>query len=158
MRDRYMAENVAWILKQLGSDSRIVVAAHNGHLQRQPMRVFMEGREVTAIPTTLGQYLDAEWSDDYRPIAVTHRAGRISASPPITLGAPDEDSLAALLARGGVDRLLVDLRLWPVDGPLGEELKSVTIMRLNEDYTTVDPRRGFDAVLYVDTTSPYEKL
>jgi erythromycin esterase len=158
MRDRYMAENVAWILEHLGSDARVVVAAHNGHLQRQPMRVFMEGREVTAIPTTLGQYLDAEWSDDYRPIAVTHRAGRISASPPITLGAPDEDSLAALLARGGVDRLLVDLRLWPVDGPLGEELKSVTIMRLNEDYTTVDPRRGFDAVLYVDTTSPYEKL
>ena len=39
MRDRYMAENVAWILDHLGSDARIVVAAHNGHLQRKPLTV-----------------------------------------------------------------------------------------------------------------------
>jgi erythromycin esterase len=157
MRDRYMAENVAWILEHLGSDARIVVAAHNGHLQRRPLTVTREGRQ-TAIPTTLGQYLDADWSDDYRPILLTHRVGSISASPPVILGAPDEDSLAALLARGGVDRLLVDLRLWPTDGKLGEELDSVTLMRLNEDYASVDPRRGFDAALYVDTTHPYDKL
>jgi hypothetical protein len=118
----------------------------------------MEGRQVTAIPTTLGQYLDADWSDDYRPILVTHRAGQIHASPPVVLGAPDEDSLAALLARGNMDRLLVDLRLWPTEGKLGEELDSVTLMRLNEDYASVDPRRGFDAALYVDTAHPYEKL
>jgi hypothetical protein len=54
--------------------------------------------------------------------------------------------------------LLVDLRSWPTDGLVGEELDSVTIMRLNEDYASVDPRRGFDAALYVDTTSPYEKI
>ena len=158
MRDRYMAENVAWILDHLGSDARIVVAAHNGHLQRKPLTVTMGGQEVTAIPTTLGQYLDADWSDDYRPILLTHRAGRISTSPPVILGAPDEDSLAALLARGGVAGLLVDLRSWPTDGLVGEELDRVTIMRLNEDYASVDPRRGFDAALYVDTTSPYEKI
>jgi erythromycin esterase-like protein len=153
-----MAENVAWILEHLGSDARIVVAAHNGHLQRQPLTVAMGGQQVTAIPTTLGQYLDADWSDDYRPIALTHRTGRIIASPPVTLGAPDEDSLAALLSRGGVDKLLVDLRSWPTDGSLAEELDSVTIMRVNEDYGSVDPRRGFDAALYVDTTHPYEKF
>jgi erythromycin esterase len=158
MRDRYMAENVAWILEHLGSDARIVVAAHNGHLQRRPLTVTMEGRQVTAIPTTLGQYLDADWSDDYRPILVTHRTGEITATPPVVLRAPDEDSLAALLARGNMDRLLVDLRLWPTEGKLGEELDSVTLMRLNEDYASVDPRRGFDAALYVDTAHPYEKL
>jgi len=102
----------------------------------------MEGRQV-AIPTTLGQYLDADWSDDYRPILVTHRAGQITATPPVVLGAPDEDSLAALLARVNMDPLLVDLRLWPTDGKLGD--------------ASVNPRRGFDAALYVDTTHPYEK-
>jgi hypothetical protein len=46
----------------------------------------------------------------------------------------------------------------PTDGLVGEELDSVTIMRLNEDYASVDPRRGFDAALYGDTTSPCEEI
>jgi erythromycin esterase len=156
MRDRYMSENVAWILRHLGPGARIVVAAHNGHIQRQPL-IAKPGDEP-AIPTTLGQYLAADWSDSYRPICLTQRAGKISARPPITLGTPDEDSLAALLARGGADLLLVDLRRWPTDGAVGKELNDVDVMRLNEDYVAVDPRRSFDAALYVDTTHPYEAL
>jgi erythromycin esterase len=156
MRDRYMSENVAWILEHLGSEARLVVAAHNGHIQRQPL-IAKPGDEP-AIPTTLGQYLEADWSDSYRPIGLTQRTGKISARPAIALGAPEEDSLAALLARGGTDLLLVDLRRWPTEGPLGKELNDVDVMRLNEDYVAVDPRRSFDAALYVDTTHPYQPL
>src|SRR5262249_22396351 len=108
--------------------------------------------------TTLGQYLEADWSESYRPIALTQRTGKISAKPAIKLGAPEEDSLAALLARGGAELLLVDLRRWPAEEPLGKALEDVDVMRLNEDYVAVDPRRGFDAAIYVDTTTPYEKI
>lgn len=154
MRDRYMAENVGWVLDQLGPRSRVVVAAHNGHLQREPLRANVEGKEIVAVPNTLGQYLNSTWGDSFRPIALTHRTGQVLGPSPVTLEDPNESSIDAVVSSSGIDPLLVDLRKWPVEDAVGQALDKATTMRLNNMYVHIDPRRAFDAILHIDTTRP----
>jgi len=69
-RDRGMAETV---LELLGPDTRIVLAAHNTHIQRTPM--------VTPAFTlsAMGHHLAHSLGDGYLAMAVTAQAGRTSA-------------------------------------------------------------------------------
>lgn len=54
MRDRYMAETLAWHLHEAGPEAKVVIAAHNNHIQKTA-NVF-DG-QVTALP--MGRHLAA---------------------------------------------------------------------------------------------------
>ncbi|MDC0712088.1 erythromycin esterase family protein [Stigmatella sp. ncwal1] len=124
LRDRAMAENLLWILEHEGPDTRAVLWAHNGHVQRGPgeWRDRPMGRHLAdALGKSLyvfgmafhkGEFL--AFNMDAQP--PPGRKGRVAFSVP-----PEpEDTLDAALAATGWPLLALDLRALPRRGPAYE--------------------------------------
>jgi erythromycin esterase len=77
-RDVYMAESVLRLLDGDAAGTRVVLAAHNWHIQRTPAA---EGGDRLLLPA--GAHLAAALGDDYRAIGVTSSHGRTT-----TVGEP----------------------------------------------------------------------
>ncbi|GAA2273003.1 erythromycin esterase family protein [Nonomuraea roseoviolacea subsp. roseoviolacea] len=116
-RDAAMADTVEWILAR---EERIVLAAHNGHLQREP-------GVLPGMPpmTPLGMHLADRLGDDYLVVGATSGTGQILNTGPdfytgtlfAPMEAPEPGSLDALMHAAGHDGpFAVDLRrLSPAD-------------------------------------------
>ncbi len=79
-RDRLLAENVAWCLERDPGEG-VAVWAHDGHVQRG---TFDDGRPWTDAET-MGEHLDREFGDRYRPLGFDFGRGSfraISATDP----------------------------------------------------------------------------
>jgi erythromycin esterase len=144
-RDRGMAETV---LELLGPDTRIVLAAHNTHIQRTPM--------VTPAFTlsAMGHHLAHSLGEDYLAMAVTARAGRTSArrADPDAPGgvaitgvelppAPDDSVEAAFLPSPRPQ--LVDLRAARGRRPGPERI------RLSEGFLATPVLEAFDLAVSI---------
>ncbi|MEH0938521.1 erythromycin esterase family protein [Micromonospora psammae] len=120
IRDYYMATTVQWHLDHTGPDTRVVVIAHNNHIQKTP--VTFDGH-LTALP--MGHYLARSLGRQYRAVALTHTADGVpemafpaEASPvgfaveQVRLGTPPPGSVEKALAEAGLDTAitLTDLR------------------------------------------------
>ncbi|WP_433872494.1 erythromycin esterase family protein [Saccharopolyspora sp. CA-218241] len=81
VRERYLAESVRWHLDRLDPADRVVLAAHNNHLQRTP--ISFDG-ELLALP--MGLHLHRMFGEDYRPLAVTHTADHVPEMHPDGVG------------------------------------------------------------------------
>jgi erythromycin esterase len=147
-RERYIAASVRWWLDRLDPDVRIVLMAHNAHIQRTPV-VF--GGEVQVLP--MGLHLHRMLGDDYVPVAVTSGGGRTAGLHPdadvgpygfrvddTALEPPHPGSIEAALAGAGL--ALADLR--PARGTEGPDR-----IRLDSDYLTTPVVDAFDAVVHV---------
>ena len=64
-----MAESVRWHLDRGDANTRIVLAAHNNHIQKTPVSY---GGALTTLP--MGQHLDQMFGADYLALAVTSTA------------------------------------------------------------------------------------
>jgi erythromycin esterase len=118
-RDRGMAETVFWLLDRFGPDVKIIVAAHNSHIQRTPVR-------TPAFPlSAIGHHLATRLGSAYVAVGVSCTGGRtVTRSPDpaapggvavhgTDLAAPEAGSIeAALAGRLGV----LDLRPARIDG------------------------------------------
>jgi erythromycin esterase len=69
-RDFYMAENTIWLLNQAGSDAKIVLWAHNGHVADNP---------VYGGGSSMGHYLREEYGDDMVTVAFDFYKGEFRA-------------------------------------------------------------------------------
>ena len=69
VRDRMMADSLLWHLERLGPEDRVVLLAHNFHIQQTVI-----GNEAHSEAFPLGFYLAEALGDDYRTIALTHTA------------------------------------------------------------------------------------
>ncbi|MBW0103606.1 erythromycin esterase family protein [Pseudonocardia sp. KRD291] len=72
IRDRLMADSMFWHLDRLGRENRVVLVAHNLHIQKTAV-------EEGAAALTMGSYLAEALGEDYRTIALTHTARRAPA-------------------------------------------------------------------------------
>lgn len=141
-RDRAMAENTRWVLDQVGPGDRVVLWAHNAHVQRYPI----EGPPVpTGTTPSMGTLLGRELGAGYLAVGTAY-------------GGASLDSAAAPVA-GGVDRALgalgpgpylLPLRGRPSDGPLAAWLDARRPMRFQLGHLLVPLGRAFDAVAYFD--------
>ncbi|MET9341125.1 erythromycin esterase family protein [Nonomuraea sp. NPDC003804] len=73
VRDHYMARSLRWHLDRAEPGARIVLAAHNQHIQKTPV---CYGGELAALP--MGHYLSRMLGDGYRALALTHTAGSVA--------------------------------------------------------------------------------
>lgn len=73
-RDEYMAENVSWCLDTDHGDG-VLVWAHNAHVQRGSFDMDHEW----AAGTAMGEFLDRDHGDSYRPYASTFLRGKYRA-------------------------------------------------------------------------------
>jgi erythromycin esterase-like protein len=156
-RDRFMADNVRWLLAQ-EPDARLAAWAHNGHL--------------SSDPGAMGNFLKAELGPKYVNIATAFdhgafRARRKDAAPDegwraFLVGPAPSGSLEAELAAVGRSWFLVDLRA--ASGDLAAWLDAprpfrTAIGTLFDDRTAgngfidVAPRQQGDVIAYVAETT-----
>jgi erythromycin esterase len=144
-----MADSLLALLES-EPDVRVVLLAHNGHVQKQPV---VWGDYLSAHP--LGMYLDRTLGDAYRVIGTTTTGGvssEMELDPSVPVGfrvvqaalePPQPGSLeAALLAAGFSDRLtLASLRRAAAAG------LSFQRIRAQSGYLTCDVTAAYDAVI-----------
>jgi erythromycin esterase len=108
VRDSSMAENAIWLLEQAGPDAKIVLWAHNGH--------------VNDVPGWMGSRLREEYGDDLVIVGFDFFEGSFTASVlsatdvlvegpgPRTVAAPPADSYEYHFRAADVPRFVLDLR------------------------------------------------
>lgn len=157
VRDRYMAETLAWHLREARPGARIVIAAHNNHIQKTA-NVF--GGHVTALP--MGQHLAGMLGTDYVSVALTHTDRTVPEMIPDPSAAvgfqlqetpaaePVPGSIEHALTRAGLARqaTLTDLRQPPRDAQGKSLLDSI---RTQSSVMSTDLTAAFDAVVSVPT-------
>ncbi len=163
-RDRAMAENVLWLADQLPDDERVLVWAHNGHIQVDSSNL---------LGTGMGTHLRRERGDDYVAVGFVLDEGSYRAwvepnAPVIAdvvVGPRKVGWAAEALARVGLPIFAVDLRTAP-QGAAHDWLWSPRVMHScgwlvseGEREGTVDVLgRLFDIAIYVGKTSSARQL
>ncbi len=145
VRDKSMADNVAWILEQ-NADSKIVLWAHNGHIGRRRF--------------TMGKYLHDRFGDDYVAIGFATGQGEyqavgqrgLSVHP---LQTPPDKSAEHIFAQADIPRFIVDLRDLPHDHWLAKPIlmRSIGALAMDQQFHAQNPAMLFDALIYLDKTS-----
>ncbi|MEU9834452.1 erythromycin esterase family protein [Streptosporangium sp. NPDC048047] len=147
-RDVYMAGSVLWHLERLGPAARIVLAAHNAHIQKTP--VSFDGH-LTGLP--MGQHLHHALGDDYVALALTSSAGHTADMRPdedarfgftiddTELQPPEPGSVEAAFAEAGLGLSIADLRRAPRETPGPDRY------RIQSAYLHTPVLDAFDAVL-----------
>jgi erythromycin esterase len=138
LRDRFMAENVAWIREYTGADS-VPVWAHNNHVKTGTL-----GGDGHPSPT-MGDHLADRYGDGYYALGFQFARGTVRAYSPtdvdsdghagvvewdgrtyartdVRVPEPDADSVPGLFARVDAPALLLDYRSLPDDSPLSSWL------------------------------------
>ncbi|MCA9290364.1 MAG: erythromycin esterase family protein [Phycisphaerales bacterium] len=170
VRDRCMAENIAWILDREGPDARMVVWAHNGHIMARP-----------SAPGTgpMGDTLRRTFGADYVPVGFLFDRGGFQAiwrpgpdeawdgAPalrPFTVGASAPGTHDAAFAATGLARCIVDLRTVPREGAVNDWFRTPRSMRTigaifspaaeRNFATPVELANWFDLAIFFAETTP----
>jgi erythromycin esterase-like protein len=149
VRDRAMARMVGWLLEQ-SPKARVVLWAHNEHVQRQAgsMGRFLEEQfpgqmVVLGFATGKGSY--QAWS---RRSLATHG-----------LEDPPPDSFESVFQAAGLPRFILDLRKAvpssPESGWLLERrrFRSIGAMEMSEQFFPLGIRDSFDGLVWIEKTS-----
>ena len=161
LRDRYMAENVAWLLEQAGPDAKIVLWAHNLHVGTsdygvKPMGAYLRelyGDEMVVFGFSFyqGSFNSVALSGDRKPIEFSAML-------------PPENSYEYYFHSVELPRFFLDLRGLPSDSPSTNWL--LTPHRMHELGSLYDPSDAgayffssilpdqFDVIIYFQDTSP----
>lgn len=162
LRDRFMAENVSWLLDNEGAD-RAVLWSHNGH-------VMNACRDQTG--PVMGRHLTEAYGDAYYPLALTFGRGSFRATAAsdgrqqqFTLERPVEHTLPATLATVGESLFALDFETALADPQLASHFE--TSRPIHEIGSTFDPdwawsryycpvelADAFDGLVFIETSTP----
>jgi len=157
-RDQAMAANVEWILDQEGSESKIMLWAHNGHVSTAPLG---EGK-------SMGMVLRKAYGEKMVVCGFSFDQGSFQALQrgkglrQFTVGPAIPGSLDAALATAGIPLFAVDLRGAPSSGAVAEWLNTPQPMRsIGAIYSESAPDayfgpmtpHSFDVILFVKRTT-----
>ena len=160
VRDRGMADNVRWIADVAEPGSRIVVWAHNFHVN-----VYEEG----SLPW-MGHHLEAALGKDYLPVGFLFHHGSFQAMDrtggprglkEFTVGPPAAGTLEDTFERAGWPLCLLDLRRLPAEGPVAEWLRAPQLTRAVGSSFSGEADMAmelalpevYEAVVYVEATT-----
>ncbi|MFI8875653.1 erythromycin esterase family protein [Streptomyces sp. NPDC055243] len=116
-RDLYMAQSLLWHLNHLEPDARVILVAHNAHIQKTP--ITFDGH-LTGLP--MGQHLHNALGDAYFALGLTSPTGHTAemrrdekapfgfAIDDTPLGPPEPGSIEAAFADTGTGLGMADLR------------------------------------------------
>jgi erythromycin esterase len=159
-----MAENIEWVRHHEGPGTRIVVWAHNGHVEAASDNLGLD---------TMGTYLRRREGSNMVIFGFAFDEGSfqsiempfVTNKPPrqFTLGPAPEGSLDATLAGTGLPIYAVDLRLAPKVGPVADwlELRHTTrsigsgfaMQAADQFLEPIRVANKYDAILYVKSTT-----
>jgi erythromycin esterase len=163
VRSRYMAENVRSRLERSPPGTKLVVWAHNYHLE-----IGLEMASVPEIPN-MGSYLKEWYGDGYYSLGLEfNRGGYLSRKglPEYKLGdfnvgvfeSPRPDSLPAVFAETGLSCFLIDLRTPVADSTIEEWLSSRQVVHTVSwyykdpeiSYTEITVGKRRNGILFID--------
>lgn len=154
-RDRAMAENVGWLLRQEGRSARAVLWAHNAHVSRRQPRLVNMGRRLSEAHGP--GYLSVGFG--FSEGSFQAIGGERLELREFTVGPPTESDLGTAFTRAGCERCYVDLRRAP-GGEVAEWLRAIHPMRdhgaLFTEAELENPVRiseAFDALIFVRQTT-----
>ncbi|MGI8857964.1 MAG: erythromycin esterase family protein [Thermomicrobiales bacterium] len=170
VRDRYMAENAEWLLEQAEPGAKIVLWAHNGHVNTGTDPNFR----------SMGSYLRERYGSDMRVFGFEFGAGlfnavgqdttnmRYYALGPKKASVPPPDSYETAWQGAGEPRIVIDLRQSEGDSAAAVWVRGPHPYRsIGAVYEDAKPERFFsaaslpslfDAVLYFAETTPSKLL
>lgn len=156
IRDVAQAETVEWALRHGDRDNRVIVATHNGHIQRVPM-------SFPGVPSsvTMGTELADRLGDGYLAIGTTAAGGQtmnvgregdfyqgrlFREMGPLRAG-----SLDAVMAASGDGPFATDLRR--LEATDRETLEAVDEQHSGDLMCGVKPLQTYDVVVHIPTTT-----
>lgn len=159
LRDRQMADNVAFLREVVVPGARTLIWAHNAHLRRAPERIergdfynfFLRWVPAAWIFwPNLGSHLHRRYGDDYYALALSSAGGR-TGSP---LGhrdyarRPRRNSLEGLLADQGGRAAFLDLA---PQGPCGDVFRTTRTQILDSElyWRWIIPTEQYDGIIVV---------
>lgn len=134
IRDASMAAGLEWVINREGPSRRILVGAHNNHLQQFPVRL----NKVTSM----GSYLTHRIGRD-RTLFICATNGR-SAKGDL----PIEESNQATYDQVGPDRWFMDFRRAPDDPDIKGWMNAGRLDRSNIRYQPVAPGVAWDCMFF----------
>ena len=173
-RDAFMADTVSWLLERAGPDARIVLAAHNSHIQRVPWST--RNAQIQGSPLTdaddeepvgpaaiahfmMGNHLAEDLGDRYVVVAVTSGSGstvewNLDPEAPkgirveeLPLPPPAEGSIEAIMAESGTGLRALDLRALRAAG------HKVDRMLMQDRFFEIPVLEAFDVLVHVPTAT-----
>ena len=152
IREGAMGDNLLWELEREGPEGRIVLWAHNGHLQKTPL-VYGDMNM-----TRLGGFLDSMIGDDYVSVGFTYYQGADSGWARFQTDIPNPPrpgSLDEAMALVGLPMFVLDLRSVPREGLAYEWLNQLRGHRISvPEYMQLNPPQAWDALFYIERISP----
>lgn len=175
-RDRCMADNARWILRQGGKDARLAFSAHNGHVSRLGLTEVEGYGTIESIGRALTADARSVTGEDLSMVVIGTAFGsggfhaygnglRAFAVDTPRSGMREEAFLAA-----GLGLALVDLRMAPADGPVRAWLDEPLPLRfVGGTFDEAWPAQGndaqlsrlaaeFDALFFAAETTPSKLL
>ncbi|MFB6477378.1 erythromycin esterase family protein [Streptomyces virginiae] len=158
-RDRYLADSLLELLDRSAPDTRIVLAAHNAHIQRTPNP---DGVSLPRIP--MGHALAQQLGTDYVSLAMTSTGGRTvknvpdPAHPagmrqcPTDAPAPAPESVEALFAGNPAAPAMLDTRALRAHARR-HGLPEPTLIRMDDGFIPVPAVDAYDAVICIPHTT-----
>lgn len=152
-REPAIADTVEWLLRK---GHRIVLGAHNGHVQRRP--ITLSGAAVA----TMGMHLADRLGKDYLVIGNTAGTGQtLNTSADFYTGklfteleSPRPGSLDALMAASHDEPFAADLReLSPADA---RSVQAASKQRFGTAYCDLDPLDAYDIIVHLPQLTPAE--
>ncbi|MEV5753088.1 erythromycin esterase family protein [Actinoallomurus sp. NPDC052308] len=153
-RDVYMAGSVQWHLERAEPGTRIVLAAHNAHIQKTS--VSFNGH-LTGLP--MGQHLHGVLGDEYFALALTSVNGHTADMRPdekarfgfaiddTALEPPEQGSIEAAFADAGLGLSIADLRRAHPETPGPDRV------RIQSAYLHTPVIDAFDGILNTSTST-----
>jgi erythromycin esterase len=155
IRDYAMAETMQWILAR---ERRVVMTAHNGHVQRCPL---WAPPVINDKLTTVGQQLDHTLGPDLVVIGSAFGGGTLELHRSALDGPPghvelfneavgpfEPTTIDGVLAAAGIPLSLTDLRREPVPA---------THIMNGGAAQPIEPH-AFDAMVYIDSVTPWHRF
>jgi len=157
-KDKYMADSVLWHLKNPQSEQKVIVVAHNAHIQKTP--ILYDGF-LSCLP--MGQRLKNAIGNDYMSLGITSYSGHTAALYPevdtkygfrvdnFQLQEPNEGSVEKAISGCGVTNSFVFFRNIP------EDLQSIpNMIRFDSIYMKAELEKAFDGIFQIEKSSVSE--
>ncbi|GAA2130025.1 erythromycin esterase family protein [Actinomadura napierensis] len=148
-RDAYMAGSVRWHLEHSEPGTRVVLVAHNAHIQKAPISF---NGQLTGFP--MGQHLHDALGDEYFAFGLTSTAGHIAEMrrdenarfgftlDDTALEPPEPGSVEAAFADAGLGLAMADLRRANREVPGGPDR-----IRMQSTYLHTPVLDAFDGII-----------
>ena len=146
VRNRAMADNVSWIIDQLGKEERVLLFGHRVHMAAAP--VVTGGRR-----TPLGAHLRKRYGNEMVAIGNLVGEGEVGCKDqPTARIAPSTTSVDALLAQINEPLFVLDLRMAPSE--VAGWLQQTNVLSDGLDAISLEVSDAFDVLLFTGGLTP----